>query len=334
MESHVDFTDEKNERQIILPVPTQLQPLWDLYKQQEAQIWKREEIDFTQDIMDWKSSPILTPKVKSFIMYVIGFFAVSDTLVINNLVDQFMTEVKVPECKFFYSVQSFIEAVHSETYAVMLQLFSKNGAAITASPAIQGKAKWAQKYMDSSMPFTTRLWAFCVFEGVLFQASFASMFWLKRKGVCPGITSSNEFISRDEALHAEFAATMLNMCKVPISRDVLYDVVREAVQCEEAFVREALEEDIMGMTKDLLIEYVHFSADRILGLITNVDDGYIVTPLYNQQNPFKWMEMTDLDGKTNFFERRVTEYESSTVGQDKGDSIDIDEAFNLEDEDF
>lgn len=325
MPDTVDFTDPANDRQIILPVPSHLLPLWDKYKQQEAQIWKREEIVFSQDILDWKTSPILTPKVKQFLVRIIGFFAVSDTLVINNLIDQFLTEVKVPECKFFYSVQSFIEAVHSETYAVILQLFAGNNDAITASPAIQGKAKWAQKYMNQTMPFTTRLWAFCVFEGVLFQASFAAIFWLKSKGVCPGITQSNEWISRDEALHAEFAALMLNMSKNPISKEVLYDVLREAVECEEAFVMEALEDDIVGLTKDLLIQYVHFSADRILLQIDHVAEGEPVERLYNQNNPLKFMEMSDLDGKTNFFERRVTEYESSTVGQKEG--FDFDDEF-------
>ena len=172
----IDFTDEKHNRQILLPTPPHLRKLWDLYKQQESQIWKREELDFTADVADWRNSPILTPEVKRFLLYVISFFAVSDQLVINNLVDQFMAEVKVPECKCFYSVQSFIEVVHSETYAIMLTLFSNKGEEISASPAIQAKAQWAQKYMNPDMPFTTRLWAYCVFADVLFQASFASMF--------------------------------------------------------------------------------------------------------------------------------------------------------------
>ena len=328
MTQYVDFTSDKHDRQVILPA--RFKNLWKFYKIQEAQIWKFEELSFTQDVIDWKNSDVLTPQVKKFILQIIGFFAVSDSLVVNNLIDRFLTEVVVPECKAFYSVQAFIEVVHAETYAAMLNLFTETDERhdIIASPAIQAKATWAQTYMNKDKPFAVRLWAFCVFEGVLFQASFASMFWLKKKGVLPGVTGANEFISRDEDLHARFAAEMINMLEIPLTQEDMYEVLNEAVECEEAFVRESLTEDIMGMTKDMLIQYVCFSADRILGFIKRTDKGPAPL-LYNQKNPFKWMEMSDMDGKTNFFERRVTEYESSTVGMDKGEEGDD---FNLDEE--
>lgn len=326
-DAHVNFTDPEHDRQVIKPI--RHHNLWAMYKQQEAQLWKREEIVFSQDIIDWRTSEILTPEVKQFLLKIIGFFAVSDSLVVKNLIDQFLTEVTVPECKAFYSVQAFIEMVHSETYADMLGLFTEEGESkeIVATPAIQAKAKWAEKYMDSSKPFAVRLWAFCVFEGVLFQASFASMFWLKRKGVCPGITGSNEFIAKDEDLHARFAAAMINMLDVPLTQEAMFEVLKEAVECEEQFVAESLKEDLMGMTKEMLTQYVHFSADRLVKFIDRTDKGK-PTPLFDQSNPFKWMEMSDLSGKTNFFERRVTEYESSAVGMDKGENdFELDEDF-------
>lgn len=326
--NYIDFTDEKHDRQVLLPSPEKFAPLYDFYKQQEKQIWSVHELDFSKDIQDWRTSSVLTDEVKQFILHVIGFFAVSDQLVITNLIDSFIGEVRVPECKAFFAVQAFIEVVHSETYAIMLNTFSEDGSReeIVASPSIQGKAKWAQKYMNNDMPFNVRLWAFCVFEGVLFQASFASMFWLKKKNVCPGITSSNDLISKDERLHALFGAAMLNMAE-PLALETLNEVLTEAVRCEEEFVREALPNNLMGMNQELLIQYVHFSADRILNEIDHSDKGK-PEPLYNAANPFTWMQNSDLDGKTNFFERRVTDYErdhSASVAS--GDALDLVEDF-------
>lgn len=301
-----DFLAPENKRMVLLPIryPT----LFNIFKRQQEVIWKTEEIDFKQrDLDDWKG---LTEDARNFLLYILGFFASSDMLIVDNLLDNFMSEVQVAECRAFYALQGFIETIHSETYATMLNMFAPKGHdmfdALTRVESIKRKGEFVAKYMDASRPFAHRLWAFAIFEGVLFSASFASIFWLKKQGgLCPGLCQSNQLISRDEGLHAQFAIEMLKMTHEPISEEDAHTIMREAIECETAFVREALPERLMGLNADSLTQYVQYCADRLLAMA-----GF--GPIWKVTNPFEWMTSISLEGKTNFFEKRVTEY--STVG--------------------
>lgn len=313
----VDFLAPENKRMVLLPI--RYPSLFNIFKKQQEVIWKTEEIDFQQrDVDDWNK---LSDDAQNFLLHILGFFASSDMLIVDNLLDNFMSEVQIAECRAFYALQGYIESIHSETYATMLSMFAPKDHdmfdALNRVESIRMKGEWAKKYMDESKPFAHRLWAFCIFEGVLFAASFASIFWLKKQGgKCPGLIQSNELIARDEALHALFGIEMLNMTKDPISEEDAHTIMEEAIRCEKEFVDEALPERLMGLNADSLKRYVQFCADKLLTMA-----GF--QKLYKTTNPYEWMTSISLEGKTNFFEKRVTEYSAA----DKSHEFGIDDDF-------
>lgn len=310
------FTDPDQKRFVLLPIrhPT----LWEIFKEQQSVLWTTEEIDWAGDVKDWKS---LDKAAQTFLLRIIAFFASSDMLVIDNLMDQFMSEVTVAECRTFYTLQAYIETIHSETYATALDKFAPQDQrqalfdAVSREPTIKAKGEFARKYMDAKKPFVERLWAFCIFEGVLFAASFASLYWLRTKKKCKGLTFSNELIQRDESLHAKFGIAMLNLEKTPLSRERAETILKEAVAIEEAFVRAALPKNLVGLGTENMVQYVQYCADRLLSLL----DGDHPS-IWNVSQPFTFMEMISVDSKTNFFEKRVAEYTMAGVGNDASDT--------------
>ena len=309
------FTDPANKRDVLLPI--RYPSLWRVFKKQQAVIWTTEEIDFAADEDGWRT---LDEASRHFLLTIISFFASSDLLILDNLMEQFMSEVTVPECRTFYSLQSFVETIHSETYATMLHKFVDGDAAryingLQEIPSIRAKGEWARRYMDPESPFEVRLWAFCIFEGLLFSASFASIYWLRTKGnKCPGLTFSNELIARDEALHAEFAVEMYNLLTHPLPKETVHGVLREAVELEEAFVREALPKRLEGINATTMCQYVRYCADRLLSMLKG-PGGRPYPKLYRRtRNPYPWMNAISLESKTNFFEKKVAEYVKSNVG--------------------
>lgn len=318
------FTDPAQKRLVLLPI--RHPELWAVFKEQQSVLWTTEEIDWAGDTADWKT---LSSEARQFLLRIIAFFASSDMLVIDNLMDQFMSEVTVAECRTFYTLQSYIETIHSETYATALTKFAPADQrealfdAVAREPTIKAKGDFALKYMDATRPFAERLWAFCIFEGVLFAASFASLYWLRTKDKCKGLTFSNELIQRDESLHAKFGVTMLNMLNTPLAKERAVAILKEAVDIEEAFVRAALPQNLVGLGQADMLSYVQYCADRLLSMLN------IGAPtVWNAPQPFTFMEMISIDSKTNFFEKRVAEYCMAGVGNDAAAV-----AFSL-DEDF
>lgn len=306
----MDFTDPKHKRFVLHPI--QHKNLWDLFKQQQQVLWTTEEIDFSQDRLDWVK---MDKETQDFMLTIIAFFAGSDILIIDNCMDQFLSEVTVAECKMFYSLQAFVESIHSETYSTMLSefgggRFNELRNAIDNIPSIKAKALWAQKYMDVSQPYGVRLLAFTIFEGVLFSASFCSIYWLRTKNLCHGLTYSNELIARDEALHATFGVEMFNMLKDRPSDDKIREVLNEAITLEMNFVDEALPKKLSGINAKTMKEYVKYVGDHLLQRLN-------VKAMYNASNPYAWMDMISIDSKSNFFEKRVAEYSLSTVGNNE-----------------
>ena len=306
----MDFTDSKHKRFVLHPI--QHKNLWDLFKQQQQVLWTTEEIDFSQDDTDWKK---MEEETKNFILTIIAFFAGSDILIIDNCMDNFMSQVQVAECKMFYSLQAFVESIHSETYSLMLEKFGggrfnelKN--AIDNIASIKGKADWARKYMDESQPFGIRLLAFTIFEGVLFSASFCSIYWLRTKNLCHGLTYSNELIARDEGLHASFGVEMFNMLDDKPNALQIHSVMDEAIKLEMAFIDEALPKRLSGINAETMKEYVKYCGDHLLDRIN-------APQLYGAKNPYPWMDMISIDSKSNFFEKRVAEYSLATVGNNQ-----------------
>ena len=315
----MNFTDPKHKRFVLHPI--QHDNLWKLFKQQQAVIWTTEEIDFSQDDADWKT---MDEGTKHFMLTIIAFFAGSDMLIVDNLMDNFMSEVTVAECKCFYTLQSFVETIHSETYSLMLEKFAQGQRpelfdAIHEIASIKGKADWALWYMDRKKDFPERLWAFAVFEGVLFSASFCSIYWLRTKNLCHGLTYSNELIARDEGLHASFGVEMFNMLADKPSESTVHQILDDAVQLEMDFVDEALPKKLVGINADTMKQYVKYCADHLLGRI-----GY--NKIYNTENPYPWMNMISLDSKSNFFEKRVAEYKLAAVGNSQEDMAFSEEA--------
>lgn len=321
------FIDPEQKRLVLLPIrhPT----LWEIFKEQQSVLWTTEEIDWAGDVKDWNT---LDKEAQTFLLRIIAFFASSDMLVIDNLMDQFMSEVTVAESRTFYTLQSYIETIHSETYATALEKFAPDGQremlcnAVSEEPTIKAKGDFALKYMNPQRPFVERLWAFCIFEGVLFAASFASLYWLRTKDKCKGLTFSNELIQRDESLHAKFGVEMLNISHEKghgISAERARVILVEAVGIEEAFVKGALPHNLVGLgTKDM-VHYVKYCADRLLSMLKGDH-----SPVWNAPQPFAFMEMISIDAKTNFFEKRVAEYTMAGVGNTSEDN-----GFSLE-EDF
>ena len=319
----MNFTDPTQKRLVLKPIKHP--NLWDIFKEQQSVLWTTEEIDWQNDKQDFAK---LSQDGQTFLLRIIAFFASSDMLVIDNLMDQFMSEVTVAECRTFYTLQSYTETIHSETYATALEIFAPAEQAthlfnaIKTEPTIKAKGDYAIKYMDTKRPFWQRLWAFAIFEGVLFSASFASLYWLRTKDLCKGLTFSNELIQRDEGLHAKFAIEMLNMI-TDIDQETIKTILTEAIDIEIAFVRAALPQNLVGLSTEDMCEYVRYCGDRLLSMLNKG-----IAPIFNANQPLGFMEMISIDAKTNFFERRVSEYSMSGVGQSaEANSFSLDAAF-------
>jgi ribonucleoside-diphosphate reductase beta chain len=300
---------ENKDRFVIFPIKHQ--DIWEWYKKQEACIWTAEEIDLHTDLNDWNNK--LNADEKYFIKHILAFFAASDGIVNENLAENFVSEVQYPEAKFFYGFQIMMENIHSETYSLLIDTYVKDEAekhelfhAIETFPAIKEKAEWALKWI-SSESFAERLIAFAAVEGIFFSGSFCSIYWLKKRGLMPGLTFSNELISRDEGMHCDFAVHLHNnhlVNKVPKAR--ITEILTDALNIERKFITESLPASLIGMNANLMTQYLEFVTDRLL-----VELG--CDRVYNSSNPFDFMDMISLQGKTNFFEKRVGEYQKAGV---------------------
>jgi ribonucleoside-diphosphate reductase subunit M2 len=291
--------------------PIRYKNVWEMYKKAVASFWTTEEVDLSDDIKHWNT---LSNDEKHFIKHVLAFFAASDGIVMENLAVRFMKDVQIPEVRAFYGFQIAIENIHSEMYALLLDTYIKDAEekqtlfrAIETVPAVKKKADWSLKWIDSSVNFAERLVAFACVEGIFFSGSFCAIYWLKKRGLMPGLTFSNELISRDEALHTDFACLMFSfLSKSRISDKQVKEILLDAVNIEKEFVCESLPVMLVGMNKTLMSEYIEFVADRLL-----IDLG--VPKHFYTPNPFDFMELISLQGKTNFFEKRVGEYQKAGV---------------------
>jgi ribonucleoside-diphosphate reductase beta chain len=300
---------ENKNRFVIFPIKHN--DIWEWYKKQEASIWTAEEIDLHQDLTDWNNK--LNDDERFFIKHILAFFAASDGIVNENLAVNFLSEVQYPEAKFFYGFQLMMENIHSEVYSLLIDTYIKDDKekdelfrAVEVFPAITKKANWALKWVDSPS-FAERLIAFSAVEGIFFSGSFCSIFWMKKRGLLPGLTFSNELINRDEGLHADFAVYLHNnhiVNKVPKSR--IAEILVDALNIEREFITESLPVSLIGMNATLMTQYLEFVTDRLL-----VEYG--CERVYNCSNPFDFMDMISLQGKTNFFEKRVAEYQKAGV---------------------
>merc|ERR1719207_112404 len=307
--------------------PIKYHEVWEMYKKQEASFWTAEEIDLSQDMRDWEK---LSEQEKHFIKHVLAFFAASDGIVLENLAANFSCQVQIPEARAFYGFQIAMENIHSETYSLLIEQYIRDSAekesllqGIHTLPAVRAKAGWAVQWMNDENSFAERIIAFAAVEGILFSGSFCAIYWLKKRGLMPGLTFSNELISRDEGLHADFACLIYGMLQHKLPEDVVHDIVRGAVEVERRFICEALSCDLIGMNSDLMARYIEFVADRLLTALGH-------SKLYGASNPFDWMELISLQGKTNFFEKRVGEYQKAGVmsggaeTEAKGFALDVD----------
>jgi ribonucleoside-diphosphate reductase beta chain len=300
---------ENKNRFVIFPIKHH--DIWEWYKKMEASIWTAEEIDLSQDLNDWNNK--LSDDEKYFIKHILAFFAASDGIVNENLAENFVNEVQYAEAKFFYGFQIMMENIHSETYSLLIDTYVKDEAektelftAIDVFPAIKKKAEWALKWIESDS-FAERLIAFAAVEGIFFSGSFCSIFWLKKRGLMPGLTFSNELISRDEGVHCDFAVHLHNhhlINKVP--KDRIKEIIVNALDIEREFITESIPVSLIGMNATLMTQYLEFVTDRLL-----VELG--CDRVYNTANPFDFMDMISLQGKTNFFEKKVGEYQKSGV---------------------
>ena len=298
-----ELLSEENNRYVLFPI--KYQDIWSMCKKQLSLFWTAEEIDLSKDYNDWKK---LNENEKHFISMILAFFAASDGIVLENICLRFLDEVKVAECRYFYCNQMFMENIHSETYSLLIDSYIKDEReklnlfqAIDNYECIKNKAVWALEYINSNDSFATRLVAFAVIEGIFFSGSFCSIFYMKKRGLLPGLTFSNELISRDEALHTEFAVLLYSKLKHKLSEEEIYRIVDEAVDIEKQFIIDALPCKLIGMNNILMRQYIEFVADRLI-----IQLGY--NKLYGSTNPFDFMEMISLEGKGNFFERRISDY--------------------------
>ena len=300
---------ENPDRFVIFPI--QHQELWEEYKKQQACIWTAEEIDLSADLDDWRN--VLNEDEKYFVKNVLAFFAASDGIVNENLAENFVKEVQYTEAKFFYGFQIMMENVHSETYSLLIDTYITDPAekhklfhAIDNILAVQKKAEWALKWIGSPH-FQERLIAFAAVEGIFFSGSFCSIFWLKKRGLMPGLSFSNELISRDEGMHTDFAVLLHNnYITNKVSEERIKEIITGALEIEKEFITESLPVRLIGMNQDLMKQYLEFVADRLL-----VDLG--CSKVYGVENPFDFMQNISLQGKTNFFEKRVGEYQKAGV---------------------
>ncbi len=304
--------------------PIKCDDIWKMYKKQVDCFWRTEEIDLTKDLSHWES---LNDEEKYFISMILAFFAASDGIVLENLAMRFMNDVQLAEARAFYGFQIAMENIHSETYSLLIETYIKDKEekhklfnAIENFPCIKKKSDWAQKWIhDNRSSFATRLVAFACVEGIFFSGAFCSIYWLKKRGLMPGLTFSNELISRDEALHCEFAVLLYSKLQKKIDKSRIYEIIKEAVEIETEFICEALPCRLIGMNSDLMTQYIKFVADRLV-----VQLGY--KKIYNVTNCFDFMELISLESKTNFFEKRNDSYALTN-------KIDSESAFELT-EDF
>jgi len=306
---------ENPDRFVILPI--HYPQIWEMYKKHQASFWTAEEIDLAGDAKDWNN---MTDGERYFISHILAFFAASDGIVNENLAVNFMGEVQLPEARCYYGFQIMMENIHSETYALLIDSYIKDVVekdklfhAINTMPAIKKKADWALRWISKGT-FAQRLVAFAAVEGIFFSGSFCSIFWLKKRALMPGLTFSNEFISRDEGMHCEFACLLYSMLTNKLTQEEAYQIIGEAVSIEKEFITEALPVSLIGMNAQLMQQYIEFVANRWL-----TELGYPVK--YNASNPFDFMEMISLQGKTNFFEKRVGEYQISGIMTDAQQKI-------------
>ncbi len=306
---------ENKDRFVIFPI--QHHDIWEWYKKSEASFWTAEEIDLHQDLTDWATK--LNDDERYFIKHILAFFAASDGIVNENLAENFVNEVQYSEAKFFYGFQIMMENIHSETYSLLIDTYVKDEVekdklfnALENFPAIKKKADWALRWIDSPS-FAERLIAFAAVEGIFFSGAFCSIYWLKKRGLMPGLTFSNELISRDEGVHCDFAVHLHNhhlINKVPKER--IKEIIVNALDIEREFITESLPVSLIGMNANLMTQYLEYVTDRLL---TELD----CEKVYNTANPFDFMDMISLQGKTNFFEKRVGEYQKAGVVKDKDD---------------
>jgi ribonucleoside-diphosphate reductase beta chain len=302
--------EENKERFVLLPI--KYPKVWEMYKKHEQSFWTAEEIDLHPDLHDWDNK--LNNDERHFIKHVLAFFAASDGIVNENLAVNFMSEVQIPEARCFYGFQIMMENIHSETYSLLIDAYIKDPAekrylfnAMETVPCVKKKAEWALKWIENGS-FAERLVAFAAVEGIFFSGSFCSIFWLKKRGLMPGLSFSNELISRDEGLHCDFACLLYGMLENKLSKERVVEIIKDAVVNEHEFVTDALPVSLIGMNSKLMCEYIEFVADRLLQSLG-------CEKVYNTNNPFDFMEMISLQGKTNFFEKRVSEYKKSGVNQ-------------------
>jgi ribonucleoside-diphosphate reductase subunit M2 len=303
--------------------PIQHDDIWQMYKKQVDCFWRAEEIDLTKDLAHWDS---LNDNEKYFISMILAFFAASDGIVLENLASRFMNEIQVSEARAFYGFQIAMENIHSETYSLLIETYIKDKMekhklfhAIENFPCIKKKSDWAQKWIhDNRSSFATRLVAFACVEGIFFSGAFCSIFWLKKRGLMPGLTFSNELISRDEALHCEFAILLYSKLIKKIDKNRIHEIIKEAVEIETEFICQALPCKLIGMNSELMTQYIQFVADRLC-----VQLGY--KKIYNVENCFSWMEMISLESKTNFFERKISEY--ALANKDSENAFELTEDF-------
>ncbi|KAJ6787061.1 hypothetical protein PWT90_03200 [Aphanocladium album] len=302
---------QENPQRFVL-FPIKYHEIWQMYKKAEASFWTAEEIDLSKDLHDWNNR--LNADEQYFISHILAFFAASDGIVNENLVERFSGEVQIPEARCFYGFQIMMENIHSETYSLLIDTYIKEQAqrtylfnAIDTIPCIRKKADWALRWIsDKESTFAQRLVAFAAVEGIFFSGAFASIFWLKKRGLMPGLTFSNELISRDEGLHTDFACLLHSHLNNRASKEVINTIITDAVTIEKEFLTEALPCGLLGMNATLMQQYIEFVADRLLVALGN-------EKVYKSTNPFDFMENISLGGKTNFFEKRVGEYQKAGV---------------------
>lgn len=320
--------EENKDRFVLFPI--KYPAIWEMYKKSEASFWTAEEVDLSPDLVDWRDK--LNDNERHFIKHVLAFFAASDGIVNENLAVNFLQEVQLPEARCFYGFQVMMENIHSEMYSLLIDTYindttEKNHLlhAIDTVPCVQKKAQWALRWISKGT-FAERLIAFAAVEGIFFSGSFCSIYWLKKRGLMPGLSFSNELISRDEGMHCDFACLLYNMLETKLSLETVQAQIRDAVEIEKEFVSDALPVDLIGMNSKLMCQYIEYVADRLLVQLGS-------PKIYDAVNPFDFMDMISIQGKTNFFEKRVSEYKKAGVNtsSSKNDSTVQNISFN---EDF
>ena len=321
---------ENLDRFVLFPI--EHSDIWEMYKQEQACFWTAEEIDLAEDLADWENK--LNDDERHFLKHILAFFAASDGIINENLVMNFSNEVQWPEARAFYGFQIMMENVHAETYSLLIDTYIKDAKekthlfnALETVPSVATKGNWALRWLSRKRGnFAERLVAFAAIEGIFFSGSFCALFWLKKRGIMPGMTFSNELISRDEGLHCDFACLLHNKLVRGAGENKIRQIISEAVTIEKEFIIEALPVSLIGMNCDLMATYIEFVADRLLV-------AFDCAKMYNAENPFPWMEMISMQGKTNFFEKRVGEYQKAGVMKSGSSLGSVQTTFSME-EDF